>query len=568
MLLAFAACQDTELDLLDNPNAARPEQANPEDLFVSVQGAFDGIFQGAWSSGGSNARMISSTGGFTYLDVFSPGNFNGVWYNAYASLFPDADAIIEIASERGLDIHAGASKIMKAYAMVLLVDWFGDVPFSEAGLGAENLSPRADSGADVYAAAEALLDEAIAQLTDTKAPAPAGDIIYGGDASKWIKAANTIKLKMYLSTRLVDGSAGSKIDALVSGGNIITDAADDFQGQYGNQRTNPNSRHPFYNNAYETTDGTYMSNYFMWLLAGEKLDAEERVVFDPRRRFYFYRQAADSYGQDVNVYSCIFSESNDEERINNEKPDHYLAVDPRLPYCVLPNGYYGRDHHNGSGIPPDGAIRTVYGLYPGAGLFDDDTFGDTQNAGVDGGLGEGISPYLLSSYVDFMRAEAALTLGTSDDPREMLASGIKKSVDKVISFTALVPSQMSRTVTDPVTGEENSIEEIFVPSDSTVQSYIDFVLGQYDAAGSDDERLNVIMKEYLIALWGNGVEPYNNYRRTGKPDKIQPTIEPASGNFIRSHFYPNNYVDLNQNASQKSITDQVFWDTNPSDFVY
>lgn len=567
MLLVFAACEDTEFDLLDNPNAATPDQANPDDLFVSVQGSFDGIFQGAWATGAAPTRMVSNTGGFTYLDLFGPPTFNGIWYNAYAALFPDIDAIVSIADERGLDIHAGAAKILKAYAMVTLVDWFGNVPFSEAGQGAANLSPRADSGADIYAAAESLLDEAIAQLTDTKAAAPRGDIVYDGDPVKWIKAANTIKLKMYLTTRLVDGSAGSKIDAIIAGGNFITDAADDFQGNYGNQRTNPNSRHPFYNNAYENDDGTYMSNYYMWLLAGEKLDENDRVVFDPRRRFYFYRQTPDAFGQDVNIYSCFFSETNDQEQLENEKPDHYLAVDPRMPYCVLENGYYGRDHMNGSGIPPDGPVRTVYGLYPGGGLFDDDTFEFTQNQGVDGGLGEGISPYLLSSYVDFMRAEAALTLGTSDDPREMLASGIKKSMDKVVSFTSLVPGQMSRTVVDPVTGEENTIEDIFVPSDSTVQSYIDFVLGQYDAAADDDERLNVIIKEYHIALFGNGIEPYNNYRRTGKPVDMQPALEPSAGDFIRSHFYPNNYVDLNQNASQKNLVDQVFWDTNPPGFI-
>ena len=33
---------------------------------------------------------------------------------------------------------------------------------------------------------------------------------------------------------------------------------------------------------------------------------------------------------------------------------------------------------------------------------------------------------------------------------------------------------------------------------------------------TDGDRLNVIMKEYFIALWGNGIESYNNYRRTGK----------------------------------------------------
>ncbi len=94
-------------------------------------------------------------------------------------------------------------------------------------------------------------------------------------------------------------------------------------------------------------------------------------------------------------------------------------------------------------------------------------------------------------------------------------------------------------------------------------------MASYDAATTDDERLDIIAKEYYIALWGNGIEAYNLYRRTGKPGNMAPPLEPSAGAFIRSFFLPNDHVNRNAStADNKSLTEQVFWDTNPADFVY
>ncbi|MEQ1623389.1 MAG: SusD/RagB family nutrient-binding outer membrane lipoprotein, partial [Sediminibacterium sp.] len=95
---------------------------------------------------------------------------------------------------------------------------------------------------------------------------------------------------------------------------------------------------------------------------------------------------------------------------------------------------------------------------------------------------------------------------------------------------------------------------------------------QYDAATTDDARLNIIMKEYYIAAWGNGVETYNSLRRTGKPDNIQLVVTTASpGVFMRSFTYPSVYMNRNLNApTQKTpgtAANKVFWDNNPDNFI-
>ena len=69
--------------------------------------------------------------------------------------------------------------------MASLVDYFGDVPYTEALLGSENLNPALDSGQSVYNAALAMLDSAINNFGQGGA-APQYDMYYGGDASGWI----------------------------------------------------------------------------------------------------------------------------------------------------------------------------------------------------------------------------------------------------------------------------------------------------------------------------------------------------------------------------------------------
>jgi len=561
LLFTFGACEMAELDLLDNPNAPTPETASVNDLYNNIQLEFRNFYSGSQGQPGAMTRMYHAGGSYVYLNYTSPTALNGSWFNAYADLFPDIDALLVLADERGLDIHAGSAKIMKAYTLMTLVDLLNDVPLSESLEGTDIISPKADAGSAVYDAALALLDEAIAQLDGTVAARPAVDNYYGGDPAKWIALANTLKLRAALNKRLVDPSGSASIFNSVVDQPIIDETSEDFQFNYGNQRVNPNSRHPFYQSHYEIGDGDYLSNYYMWKLRADKEDADGNVVIDPRIRFYFYRKVEDSAEQDATTYSCHWSILPDQ----SAQPDWYAQVDPRLPYCIASSdGYTGRDHLSGEGIPPDGPIRTSYGLYPGGGQFDDDSFEDTRQMGTTGGLGQGIWPIMLASFSDFMRAEAALTLDTKDDARALLESGIRKSINKVIGFKSLVPTKMAEP-RELRSGETGTVEELFVATEEDIDAYVDLVLSNYDAAGSNAERLDIVINEFYIAAWGNGLESYNMYRRTGYPSNMAPALEPDPGPFPRSLFYPNVHTDRNANATQKSLTDPVFWDDGSAD---
>lgn len=551
------ACDNLDLDLQQDPNQITPEKASLNDLYNQVQLEFQAVYSSAQYNPGAAARMYHAAG-FSYTAFTGENTYNGIWNIAYAGLYPDVDALIGLsdatvaAGGGAFDIHVGTAKIMKAYTMMILVDLLGDVPNTDAGQGTNVISPTVDSGSDVYTAAIALLDEAIAQLTGTAAGAPAFDNFYGGDPDQWIKAANTIKLRAALNM-----GNGTMFSSLI--GSSILGSGDDFQFNFGNQRINPNSRHPLYNNHYESNDGAYMSNYYMWSLREGKLNVGGTPIIDPRRRYYFYRKVDDAFSQDLTTYSCHYTD--DPNASVGGNLDHWAGVDSRLPYCVVTDGYSGRDHLNGSGIPPDGPIRTSWGLYPFGGDFDDDTFEDTREQGTRGGLGAGIWPMMLSSFVDFYRAEAALTLGTGENARTLLESGIRASMAKVISFESLVSAKMGTNVTLK-DGSTGTIRDLFGTDQSNIDFYVADVLALYDAPGAN--QLDVVIKEFHIAAWGNGFEAYNMYRRTGYPANIQPGLEPSTGTvtdpFPRSFLYPVDHITRNASAVQKTLDEPVFWD--------
>jgi hypothetical protein len=202
------------------------------------------------------------------------------------------------------------------------------------------------------------------------------------------------------------------------------------------------------------------------------------------------------------------------------------------------------------GIPPDGILRTTFGVYPVGGKFDNNA--GKPGTADSGAKGAGIQPILMSSFTEFMKAEAALLLGTTGDARAYLESGVRKSIATVMDFGALKDAPPST----------------FVPSETVINGYVTAVLNRYDAASDNDGKMEVIAREYWIALFGNGVDAYNTYRRTGKPGNLQPGLQASFGAFYRSFTYPSAFINRNSSVSQKPNNSvQVFWDTNPAGFI-
>jgi hypothetical protein len=518
-----------DLDLLDDPNAVTAATASPDFLLNRIQLDYQGFFNTVGDDGMRLTRLLNQ-GSAQYEGAYTITATNGYWSTAYANILADIKFLEPLAEEANLQRHLGIAKTIEAMVLFHLVDSYGDIPYSKA-LDPSEFNPEVDAGASVYEAALASLNEADAHFKATTAGTP-NDYYYARNYTKWIRLVNTLKLRYHLNLKLVKAAESkAAITALVTENNFLK-AGDDFVFKFGTTNADPDSRHPRFSGSYTSGGGDYMSTYFMWHLT------EAKGFDDPRARYYFYRQ--------VNANPTNPEEI---ECLTQIAPPQYLSGG--FIYC-LPGqrGYWGRDHLDPDGIPPDGLKRTVWGLYPAGGRFDNNVNLPVNNPAL-GAKGEGIHPIMLSAYVDFMLAEAVQTMGVAGDAKALMLSGIKKQMEYVRTFSL-------------ASGEAGTVATFTPAADFTrsVDSYLAYVGKEFDSAPN---KMFIIGREYWIALFGNGVESYNLYRRTGQPEKMQPGLETNAGTFPRSFFYPNIYMVTNTKAAQKADQGvKVFWDTNPS----
>jgi hypothetical protein len=99
------------------------------------------------------------------------------------------------------------ANILEIYAYSVLVDQFGDIPYSEALMGSSNSRPKYDDAWTIYKDLLSRLDNAIADLSEADDSFGEADVLYNGDVSLWKKFAATMKLRFAL--RLADVPAAN-----------------------------------------------------------------------------------------------------------------------------------------------------------------------------------------------------------------------------------------------------------------------------------------------------------------------------------------------------------------------
>jgi Starch-binding associating with outer membrane/Susd and RagB outer membrane lipoprotein len=592
MLLVVTSCK---LDFQDDPNAIKLNEINPTLLLNKIQTDFAVFFNSA-STFGMNYTRMQNSGSADYENTNRATAFDFLWTTAYANVLNDINTLLPLADKQGLTVHAGIARTIQAYTLLTLVDYFGDVPFSTAFKGLENFNPTADKSADLYPVAIAALDQAIVNFNT--APNPTGiavfDFYYSGNAGNWIRLVNSIKLKAYLNMRLVNSTAAtSGINQVLSAsaGGLITSQAQNFVFRYATSTADPDSRHPRFTNNYLTGANDYIANYFMW-----QMNWGYDMV-DPRMRFYFYRQTTANNANPNNI-RCILE----------SVPSHYPSVAGNtiiagpggLPPGITQNaangawsrtfcfptgaGYWGRDHVDPQGIPPDGLLRTTWGSYPVGGRFDANNGLSVTNASTSANSmrGAGFQPIMMRSFVNFMLAEADVYLALDGTVNH---NGAAVEGNAALNFENGVRNSMQDVRDWCVNGTFGSngfgasptqvaTINAFAGYDATgygtsVNTYATAALLNFNANGSDPNRMNYIAREYWIALFGNGIEAYNMYRRTGLPSGMQPAISSTPGTFPRTLWYPVVFESRNSTVSQKTdLSKPVFWDTNTTNLNF
>ncbi|MEN9348873.1 MAG: hypothetical protein RLZZ77_2384 [Bacteroidota bacterium] len=170
---------------------------------------------------------------------------------------------------------------LKCWAMQMITDTWGDVPYSEALGGVANTQPKYDSQREIYLGLMSDINQAISLINESES-GPQGDIIYSGDMSAWRRFANS--LKMRIAMRMADrepAMAATAIQEAVTDG-VMQSNADNALFHY--LGAEPNFSLYYFNYAMDGRNDYAASNVMVDVLA---------ALNDPRMSEY-YAPAASS----------------------------------------------------------------------------------------------------------------------------------------------------------------------------------------------------------------------------------------------------------------------------------
>ncbi|QMU30088.1 SusD/RagB family nutrient-binding outer membrane lipoprotein [Adhaeribacter radiodurans] len=138
-----------------------------------------------------------------------------------------ADAVLDPKVKAN---QLAAVEVLEVYAWSVLVNTFGDVPYTEA-LNADNVLPKFDDDAAIYADLVTRLDKAIGMFDASAAGLGTGDLYYNGNVANWIKFANSLKLRLGMNYADVDpGKSKTMVEAAAP--NVFTSNTDNAKITY------------------------------------------------------------------------------------------------------------------------------------------------------------------------------------------------------------------------------------------------------------------------------------------------------------------------------------------------
>ena len=255
MVLLVASSCDNWLDDNINPNALPTVPVNQ--MLPSAIGSF-GFYMGGsdlfrysaiWSQQ-ITAQAGRQTENYS-LYVLADTELNGIWRtNLYAGILTDLEEMLKLDPAITHPRYFGIAKVLKAFTYSVIVDFWGDVPFTEAHQGVSNVTPAVDDDAAIYPALITLLDQAIVDLkASSSLAAPAGDdYIFSGNAARWIKTANVLKLRMYLKLANTPGFNTSAISSFITSTpatEFMESITDDMQHPFATVAQRQNPTHQF-----------------------------------------------------------------------------------------------------------------------------------------------------------------------------------------------------------------------------------------------------------------------------------------------------------------------------------
>ncbi|CAC9976471.1 MULTISPECIES: SusD/RagB family nutrient-binding outer membrane lipoprotein [Flavobacterium] len=184
--------------------------------------------------------------------------------------------------------------ILSSYSYAILVDTFGDVPYSEALDIDGHPQPKYDDAQTIYKDLIAVLTAASHKLDQSADSYDEADLIFGGNTAKWAKFANSLRFRLAINMDDVDHTYASAQALAAQADGLILASTD---GAYMPYTTNTTNNNPLYLDLVASGRDDFLpANTFV-----NKMNA----LSDPRRAKYFTEFPAGSGQYKGGVYGTV-----------------------------------------------------------------------------------------------------------------------------------------------------------------------------------------------------------------------------------------------------------------------
>lgn len=228
-ILASTSCSKQLDEANVNPNST--EKAQPDYLLTSAIKNSADAYWGTTNNMNSSLLFVQHWAKIQYTEedryIFSNSSFQSLWSTLYSQSITNLNQLIKIADQQSNPNYKGVALVLRSWSFLLLTDAYGDIPYSQSGDINQYITPVYDKQKDVYIGLLADLKSAKSILNPTD-KAIAGDVIYSGNISRWIKLANSLRVRIAL--RIADREpvlAGNTIKEIITAADpLISDNAD------------------------------------------------------------------------------------------------------------------------------------------------------------------------------------------------------------------------------------------------------------------------------------------------------------------------------------------------------
>lgn len=251
LLILATACTKDFREINTNPRIVTEEIADPALLLTNVQKeSMFGLMDGD--------GRIEIYSGYIGNDALSNAFTKGPWDEPFSTFYKSYlininEAVRLSATDHKLSNLNAFARIWRAWLFGRLTDLYGDVPYSEAAKNVSdvNVSPAYDTQESIYMDLLKELKESAAVLNADDGSAKnigSQDLIYGGNAEKWIRLANSLRLRFAMRISMVaPETANSHISELAGAELIEENSQNAVLIAGGADEAAADNKNPYYN---------------------------------------------------------------------------------------------------------------------------------------------------------------------------------------------------------------------------------------------------------------------------------------------------------------------------------